>query len=128
MGHHVSPVMGTDFGEGRREASHPDHAACCRGRVRAGFARTGPGQSIWRTDKIQFDPPGADNGSDGSLKAEYIVIKNTGSNRVGMGGWTIRDTSGHVYRFAAGVLIGAGAKVTLHTGSGTNRFGHVYWD
>ncbi len=67
------------------------------------------------------------NGSNASLNAEYIIIKNTGSARVGIGGWTIRDTSGHVYRFAAGYRIGAGAKVTLHTGSAANRFGHVYW-
>jgi hypothetical protein len=78
--------------------------------------------------KIQFDLPGADNGSNSSLKTEYVVVKNTGSNRVGIGGWTIRDTSGYVHRFAAGYRIGAGGRVTLHTGSGTNRFAHVYWD
>jgi hypothetical protein len=77
--------------------------------------------------KIQFDPAGADYGSNASLTAEYIVIKNTGSARVGIGGWTIRDIANHVYRFPAGYRIGAGAKLTLHTGSGTNRFGHVYW-
>ena len=77
--------------------------------------------------KINFDPPGADNGSNASLNAETITIKNTGSARVGIGGWTIRDTSGHVYRFGAGYRIGAGAKATLHTATAANRFGHVYW-
>jgi hypothetical protein len=77
--------------------------------------------------KIYFDSPGADNGSNASLNAEYIVIKNTGAARVGIGGWTIRDNSGHVYKFAAGTRLGAGAKLTLHTGNGTNRVGHRYW-
>lgn len=77
--------------------------------------------------KINFDPPGADNGSNASLNAETITIKNTGNARVGIGGWTIRDTSGHVYRLPAGYRIGAGAKVTLHTGTAANRVGHVYW-
>ena len=77
--------------------------------------------------KISFDPPGADYGSTASLNAETITIKNTGSTRVGIGGWTIRDIANHVYRFPAGYRIGAGAKVTLHTGSAANRFGHAYW-
>jgi hypothetical protein len=36
--------------------------------------------------KIYFDSPGADNGSNTSLNAEYIVIRNTGTARVGIGG------------------------------------------
>jgi lamin tail-like protein len=77
--------------------------------------------------KIYFDSPGADGGSNASLNAEYIVIRNTGSARVGIGGWTIRDTSGHVFRFPAGFRIGAGSKVTVHTGSGSNTLHHRYW-
>jgi hypothetical protein len=77
--------------------------------------------------KIYFDSPGADNGGNASLNAEYIVIKNTGSTRVGIGGWTIRDLSNHVYRFPAGFRVAAGTKVTLHTGSGTNTLHHRYW-
>jgi hypothetical protein len=53
--------------------------------------------------------------------------KNTGSSRVGIGGWTVRDTSGHVYRFAAGFGIAGGDKVTLHTGNGSNTLRHRYW-
>lgn len=77
--------------------------------------------------KIYFDSPGSDNGSNASLNAEYITIKNTGSGRVGIGGWTIRDLAGHVYHFPAGFRLGAGAKVTLHTGSGSSGAHHRYW-
>jgi len=77
--------------------------------------------------KIYFDSPGPDTGSNASLNAEYIVIKNTGSSRVGVGGWTIRDIAGHVYRFPAGFRIGAGAKVWVHTGSGSSGAQHRYW-
>lgn len=77
--------------------------------------------------KIYFDSPGSDGGSNASLNAEYIVIKNTGSGRVGLGGWTVRDIASHVYRFPAGFGIGAGATVTLHTGSGASGATHRYW-
>ena len=30
--------------------------------------------------KIQFDPPGADNGSNNSLNGEYVIIENTGAS------------------------------------------------
>jgi hypothetical protein len=77
--------------------------------------------------KIYFDSPGSDTRSNASLNAEYIVIRNTGLVRVGIGGWTIRDIANHVYRFPTGFRIGAGLKVTLHTGRGTNTATHRYW-
>lgn len=77
--------------------------------------------------KIYFDSPGTDTGSNSSLNAEYIVIKNTGSKGVGIGGWTIRDVANHVYKFPAGFKIAAGAKVWLHTGSGSSGGKHRYW-
>jgi hypothetical protein len=76
--------------------------------------------------KIYFDSPGADTGSNTSLKAEWIRLKNTGSKGKYLTGWTIRDTAGHVYRFGT-YKLGAGKTVTVHTGSGSNSAGHRYW-
>jgi hypothetical protein len=77
--------------------------------------------------KIYFDSPGSDTGSNTSLNAEYIVIRNTGTARVGLGGWTVRDIAGHVYRFPTGFRLAAGSKVTVHTGSGANTLHQLYW-
>jgi hypothetical protein len=77
--------------------------------------------------KIYFDSPGTDRGSNASLNAEYIVIRNTGSVSVGLGAWTIRDIAGHVYRFPVGFRVGAGAKVWLHTGGGPSGARDRYW-
>jgi hypothetical protein len=52
-----------------------------------------------RISKIYFDSPGADTVSNSSLNAEWIRLKNTGSRGRPLTGWTVRDTSGHVYRF-----------------------------
>jgi hypothetical protein len=77
--------------------------------------------------KIYFDSRGTDNRSNASLNAEYIVIRNTGTIRVGIGRWTIRDAAGHVYKFPLGFRIAPGAKVWLHTGKGASGARHRYW-
>ena len=76
--------------------------------------------------KIYFDSPGSDTGSNSSLNAEWIRLKNTGSTGKYLTGWTIRDPAGHVYRFGT-YKLGAGNSVTVHTGSGSNSAGHRYW-
>jgi hypothetical protein len=79
-----------------------------------------------RIAKIYFDSPGSDNGSNSSLNAEWIKIKNTGSRAKQLEGWKIRDASGHVYRFGT-FKLRAGRAVMVHTGSGSNTGRHRYW-
>jgi hypothetical protein len=76
--------------------------------------------------RIYFDSPGPDHGSNRSLNAEFIVLKNTGSRARSLRGWRIRDAAGHSYSFGA-YRLGAGKKVTIHTGRGANRPRHRYW-
>ncbi len=75
--------------------------------------------------KVYYDSPGPDYGTNKSLNAEYIVIKNTSSKAKSLKGWTIRDPAHHVYTFGSYTL-GAGKSVTLHTGKGTNTNTHRY--
>jgi hypothetical protein len=70
--------------------------------------------------------PGSDYGSNSSLNAEYIVVKNSGTTARTLTGYTIRDKAGHVYKFPT-FSLKAGASVYLHTGSGTNTTTHLYW-
>jgi hypothetical protein len=46
----------------------------------AGIAVTGvlPVAAAVKIDRVQYDSPGSDTGSNTSLNAEYVVIKNTG--------------------------------------------------
>jgi hypothetical protein len=85
-----------------------------------------PASAAIRVTKIYFDSPGADTGSNTSLNAEYVMIKNTGTARKALTGWTLRDASGHVYKFPT-FRLGAGKSVKLHTGKGANTLGNVYW-
>jgi hypothetical protein len=79
-----------------------------------------------RIDTIFFDSPGADTGSNSSLNAEWIRLKNTGSTARKLTGWTVRDTSGHVYKFGT-YKLGAGKTVKIHSGNGSNTARDRYW-
>ena len=83
--------------------------------------------SAVRFGVIQYDSPGSDDGSNASLNAEYVRIKNASStSAVRLTGWTVRDAQAHVYKFGSFTL-GAGKVVTLHTGSGSNTATDRYW-
>jgi Lamin Tail Domain len=79
-----------------------------------------------RITRIYFDSPGSDTGTNSSLNAEWIKLKNTGPHRRSLRGWRIRDAAGHVYRFGR-FKLGAGKHVTVHTGRGSNTAHHRYW-
>lgn len=81
-----------------------------------------------KIDRIRYDPPGSDTGSNAHLNEEYIVITNTGNSRVNIGAWSIRDVAGHRYDFADGVRIRPGASIFVHTGSGDDTARRKYWD
>ncbi len=72
--------------------------------------------------------PGPDTGTNYSLNQEGVRLTNSSSSSsYNLKGWTIRDRANHVYAFGAFTLK-PGATVTLHTGTGTNTSGNVYWD
>jgi hypothetical protein len=74
----------------------------------------------------QYDSPGSDGGSNSSLNAEWVRVKNFGRTARTLTGWTIRDPQGHVYKFPKFTLK-PGKSVTLHTGSGSNTAANKFW-
>ncbi|MFC7199347.1 lamin tail domain-containing protein [Halospeciosus flavus] len=62
-----------------------------------------------------------------NLNDEYVVFRNAGNETLELGGWTVADAAGHRYRFPAGTTLAPDARLTLHTGSGTNTETDVYW-
>jgi hypothetical protein len=80
-----------------------------------------------RIVKINFDPAGADTGSNTSLNAEWIRLKNTGTRARTLTGWRVHDRGrDHVYKFGT-YRLGAGNTVTIHTGKGSNTARNRYW-
>ena len=83
-------------------------------------------QARIKITKIRFDPPGSDHLNNHDLRAEYVVIHNTGGKR-SLRGWKLRDRAGHTYRFPR-FRIRAGAYVKIHTGRGRDDRNDLFWD
>ena len=77
--------------------------------------------------EIYYNSPGSpDAGSNTSLNGEWIQLKNTCTTSKSLAGYRIRDVANHRYTINGGSL-GAGKKVTIHTGSGSNTSTDRYW-
>jgi len=73
--------------------------------------------------EINADAAGNDNEN---LNDEYLVFANRGDEALDLTGWTVTDEADRTYTFD-GVELAPGDRVTLHTGSGTDGDGDVYW-
>lgn len=88
-----------------------------------------PAQAASRSIQItsvQYDSPGTDRGSNASLNAEWVLIKNTSKKSRSLTGFTLRDTAGHRYTFGR-LTLAAGKSVRVHTGKGTDNKTNRYW-
>jgi hypothetical protein len=94
--------------------------------VPLGVAAPAQAASAIRITTIQYDSPGTDTGTNLSLNAEYVVVKNVSTTARSLTGWTLRDANGYVYTFPSTTL-GAGKSITVHTGQGTVDPRHRYW-
>ena len=75
---------------------------------------------------VYYNSPGSDTGSNSSLNAEWVKIKNTGTGARVLTGWRLHDKQHHRYVFPTFTLCG-GCHVRVHTGHGTNRRRNLYW-
>ncbi|MBM2621106.1 lamin tail domain-containing protein [Actinoplanes sp. LDG1-06] len=75
---------------------------------------------------IQYDSPGVDSGSNGSLNTEWAKITNTTKSTINLKGWTVRDQAKIIYTFPS-YNLAAGASVFIRSGKGTNSGNQRYW-
>lgn len=76
--------------------------------------------------RVYYDSPGKDTGTNTSLNAEWVQIKNKSKSTRSLTGWKLRDKAGHTYTFGS-FKLGGGKTVTVHTGKGRNGTAHRYW-
>lgn len=74
--------------------------------------------------EFNYDAGGDDREN---LTGEYVVLENRGDEPLNLSGWTARDEAGHTYMFPDGLTLDPDEEVTLHTGSGEDGDGHLYW-
>src|SRR5690606_29269091 len=70
--------------------------------------------------------PGTDRGSNKSLNAEYIVLKNTSSQTKTITGYRLHDKANHRYVFPT-TRLKPGKVIYVRTGKGTNNYQNRYW-
>ncbi|MFI6084366.1 lamin tail domain-containing protein [Streptomyces sp. NPDC051217] len=88
--------------------------------------RRAPARSAVVLGSIQYDSPGFDNGSNRSLNAEWVDVKNTSRQAVNLKGWTLTDREGSRYRFD--LRLPGRSTVRVHTGEGRDTRADVYQD
>jgi hypothetical protein len=91
------------------------------------LAIAGPASAAIRFERIRYDAPGTDTGTNAHLNQEVVVLINTGDSARNIGGWTVRDLAGHVYRIPQGFRLRPDRIVRIHTGKGPNDGNDLYW-
>ena len=79
-----------------------------------------------RFASIHYNSPGADGGSNKSLKGEWFTITNTTGKKKSLKNWKVHDKAGHIYKFGNFTLRGH-QTVKVHTGRGNNSGLQRYW-
>ena len=75
--------------------------------------------------RIYYNSPGTDTGSNASLNAEWIQLRNRCSTARSLTKWKVKDAAGHTYTFGT-YSLGGGKYVKVHTGKGTNTAANRY--
>lgn len=76
--------------------------------------------------KVYYDSPGSDSGSNSSLNAEYVLLKNVSTSTRELTGWRLKDKAGHTFTFPK-TWIGAGKYMYVRTGKGSNDSNERFW-
>ena len=73
---------------------------------------------------FHFDASGEDAAN---LNDEYFALQNTGTAEADLSGWTVENERGVRYTFPNGFTLPVGASVYVHSGSGADSTGILYW-
>lgn len=74
---------------------------------------------------FHYDAEGDDAAN---LNDEYFTLQNLGTVPVDLGGWTVSNERGDVFRFPDGTVLAAGGHVFVHSGGGTDTGNVFHWN
>ena len=92
--------------------------AVVRGNAVAAFRRggsTAPPARVRLRIAVRSDAPGNDHRNP---NGEYVVVENTDTEAVAIGGWRLCDAANHCFRFPAGSVIAGEGRILVHSGVG----------
>ena len=62
----------------------------------------------------------------GTLNAEWVVVRNAGTEPLSLAGWQLKDSNKNVFTFP-NLTLNSGGAVQIHSISGTNTVIDLYW-
>lgn len=62
----------------------------------------------------------------GTLSAEWVVVRNAGTESLSLAGWQLKDADKNVFTFP-NLTLNSGGAVQIHSISGTNTVIDLYW-
>jgi len=62
----------------------------------------------------------------GTLNAEWVIVRNAGSDPLNLAGWQLQDSDRNIFTFP-NLTLNSGGAVQIHTISGTNTVIDLYW-
>ena len=62
----------------------------------------------------------------GTLNAEWVVVRNAGTEPLSLAGWQLKDSNRNVFTFP-NLTLNSGGAVQIHSISGTNTVIDLYW-
>jgi hypothetical protein len=62
----------------------------------------------------------------GTLNAEWVVVRNAGTESLSLAGWQLKDSDRNVFTFP-NLTLNSGGAVQIHSISGTNTVIDLYW-
>ncbi|WP_106399017.1 lamin tail domain-containing protein [Actinocorallia populi] len=80
-----------------------------------------------RIERVRFDAPGTDARTNRSLNGEWVEVRNRSRQARNLRGWRLQGADGRTYTFGD-LRLPPGRSVRVHTGSGRDTGGHVYWN
>ena len=90
-------------------------AALVAGAATAASLASAPTSHAQLRIMVQADAPGNDHQNP---NGEYVILENSSSEAIAIGGWRLCDLANHCFRFPAGATIAGGGRVLIHTGTG----------
>ena len=108
-------VQGDQVASSRAGGRTRGAAALVVGAATAASVASAPTSHAQLRIMVQADAPGNDHQNP---NGEYVILENSSSEAIAIGGWRLCDLANHCFRFPAGAAIEGGGRVLIHTGTG----------
>jgi PKD repeat protein len=99
-------------------------SAAATGDISVGVPSVSP-PLVHFTWPFHFDAEGDDAAN---LNDEYLTLENAGVTPVNLGGWTVENERGLLYRIPAGTSLAPAATLTVHSGAGRDTASILHWN